>query len=185
MKDEEIVELFWKRSEDAVEETQRAYKNYCGTIAFQIVGSREDAEECVNDALAAAWNSIPPQKPEDLKTYMGKLTREISISRRRRERAQKRTPGEYQVSLEEIGEVAADRDLIDELDSRALAEEISRFLWTLPEEQRDLFVRRYWYGDSIEAACRRFGIGQSKAKVSLKRTRDRLRDHLIQRGYLV
>jgi len=183
MKDHEIVNLFWERSEDALTETQRVYQKYCSYIAFHILGNQEDADECVNDALHAAWNSIPPKKPENLKTYLGKLVREISVSRWRETHAAKRTPSEYLLSLEEIEEVGRDEDFTDTINAEILSQAISDFLRTLPEDKRNLFIRRYWYNDSIRELCERFGYQESKVKVSLKRVRDKLSIYLKKRGY--
>lgn len=184
MEDTAILELFLARDEKAIAEIKQKYGTYCGYIAGQILGNEQDAEECVNDALAAAWNSIPPQEPENLKTYVGKLTREISISRYRREHAQKRFNGEYAVSLEELEEVLSGGDLAEEMEAKELAGRISVFLRTRPERERNVFVRRYYYNDPIKEICRRYGLGESKVKVTLKRTRDRLAEFLRKEGLL-
>lgn len=185
MQDREIVALFSRREETAIAEAQEKYAAYCLTIARNILGSPEDAEECVNEALHAAWNSIPPRQPENLKTYLGKLTREISLSRWRREHAGKRFPGEPPLPLDEIAEVATDDSFSPDTDEKELSAAISDFLRTLPATERNLFLRRYWYNDSVADICRRFGFGESKVKMTLKRTRDKLAKKLKKEGFIL
>lgn len=184
MKDEEIVGLYWERSDDAVRETQTKYGKYCLSIARNITGNEQDAEECANEALHAAWNSIPPGKPEDLKTYMGKLTRRISISRWRKNHAGTRCPSEFSVSLEEIEEIAVDDDFGAEIDRKILSKAISDFLRTLPETNRNLLIRRYWYNDPIKEIGERYGFSEGKVKVTLQRTREKLAEYLRKEGLI-
>ena len=136
-----------------------------------------DAEECVNDALLSAWNSIPPKRPENLKAYLGMLVRNASVNRRLRNNAKKRLPKSLG-SLEELGEIAAFRDVDGEVGARELASLISDFVRSLGTTERNVFIRRYWYYDSIDEICKRCGFGKSKVKMMLKRTRDSLAEYL-------
>ena len=184
MKDEEIVGLYLQRSEKAVEETQIKYRKYCAYISKNILGNDEDAEECVNEALIAAWNSIPPHKPGNLKSYVGKLTRNISISRWRANHSAKRCPSEFSVSLDEIEEIAIDDDFDAKVNADSLSKSLSDFLRTLPNDERNIFIRRYWFGDPIKSICERYDFGESKVKVTLKRTRDKLAEYLKKEGLI-
>ena len=185
MKDDRIVELFWERREEAIAETQSKYQTYCGVISRNILGNEQDAEECVNEALHAAWNSIPPQKPSNLKAYIGKLVREISISRWRADHAAKRCPGEFAVSIDEVEEIAVDDDFVKDVEKEQVSKSISDFLRSLPETERNLMIRRYWYGDSIRSICERYQFSEGKVKVQLQRTREKLKKHLKKEGWIV
>lgn len=184
MNDEALVQAFWDRDEDAIRTAKKQYEPYCLYIANNVLHNSLDAEECLNDALLAAWNSIPPQRPGNLKTYLGKLIREIAVDRWRRNRAQKRISPESLVSLDELEELVGSSTVEEAAEEADLAHEISVFLRRLPETQRDLFIRRYWYYDSIDQICKRYGFGKSRVTVSLKRTRDKLAEHLKKEGYL-
>lgn len=184
MKDEELVALFWQRSELAVEETLKKYGAYCTYIAKNILGSELDAEECANEVLQAAWSSIPPQKPGNLKTYLGKLCRNIAISRWRQDHAAKRFTGEFSASLDELEEVASDENLAADVEQRQLSQAISAFLRTLPSLERNVLIRRFWYSDSVHSICQRFGLTEGKAKALLKKSREKLADYLKKEGYI-
>lgn len=184
MNDKEIVGMFIERDEKAISESHGKYGNYLNYISYNVVYDKQDAEECVNDALLAAWNSIPPHKPENLKTYLGKLAKRIAVSRLRQNRASKRLPTEYAVSLDEIAEIAVDEDFDASITDEELSARISSFLRSLPESERNIFIRRYWYGDSIDNICERYGFGASKIKMTLKRTRDKLANILKKEGYM-
>lgn len=184
MEDRGIVELYWQRQEQAVEETEKKYGAYCYEIAWRILGNREDARECVNDACQGAWDSIPPNRPENLKTYLGKLTRRICMKRWRSLDTRKRGGGEIPLSLEELGECVPDGKRIDEaLAAKELADVIDRFLRTLPRQERQVFVLRYWYGFPVKEICKRSGFGKSKVESMLHRTRRKLRETLGEEGY--
>lgn len=184
MKDDEIVALLWQRSEQALKETQNKYGKYCVYISNNILENEQDAEECVNEALNAVWNSVPPQKPNNLKTYIGKLTRNISISRWRENHSVKRCPSEFSVSLDEIEEIAIDDDFDAKVNADSLSKSLSDFLRTLPNDERNIFIRRYWFGDPIKSICERYDFGESKVKVTLKRTRDKLAQYLKKEGLI-
>ena len=184
MEDSRIVELYWHRKEQAVVETQQKYGAYCWQIAHRILGNRDDAQECVNDVYQAAWDSIPPNRPENLRTYLGKLTRRISMKRWRNQDAQKRGGGEVALSLEELGECIPDGRQIDEsLAALELVNTINRFLWGLPSQERQVFVLRYWHGYAIQDIGKRFGFSRSKVESMLHRTREKLREKLREERY--
>lgn len=184
MKDSQIVELYWQRSERAVLETQKKYGCYCIEIARRLLGREEDAEECVNDVYQACWNSIPPNRPENLRTYAGKLTRRISMKRWRSWDAQKRGGGEIALSLEELGDCVPDGHHIDEaLAAKALVQTINSFLMGLSVQERRAFVLRYWHGYTIQEIGKICGFSKSKVESMLHRMREKLRKKLQEEGY--
>lgn len=184
MEDSAIVTLYWNRQEEALLETQEKYGTYCTQIARRILGDPEDTRECVNDTYAAAWNSIPPNRPENLRTYLGKLTRRISMKRWRSRDTQKRGGGETVLSLEELEEcIPTGVSLEEQLVGRELTETINTFLEKLPKQQRQIFVLRYWHGCSIREIGSRFGFSKSKVESMLHRTRNKLRETLTEEGY--
>ncbi len=184
MNDQAIVQLFWDRNEDAIRECKKQYEEYCMYIANNVLYNRQDSEECVNDALLAAWKSIPPQKPDNLRTYLGKLIREIAINRWKKNNRQKRNAGSVVRSLDEIAEMVSGGDIEEEIEASEIAREISRYLYTIDETKRNVFIRRYWYYDSVESICLMYGFGKSKVLVMLKRTRDDLAAHLRKEGFI-
>lgn len=186
MEDFEIIELFLKRDENAIAQTQNKYGKYCHSIAYSILHDVQDCEETLNDTYLATWNSIPPHHPEVLSTYLGKICRRLSINKWRMKNADKRGGGHITLSLDELEECIPDQKSIrEELDAKLLAETIDEFLSQMKENDRRMFVCRYWYFDSIEDIASRFGFSQSKVKMSLKRTRDKLRDYLIKEGLII
>ena len=185
MEDERIIELFNARDEAAIREAQAKYGAYCSAIAMNLLGVREDAEECVSDAWHAAWNSIPPERPRSLRAFLGRITRNISISRWRREHAQKRFDG-MDVLLSELDEcVPGPFDVERELESRALTELIERWLSTLDARERALFVRRYWYGDRVDELAARWGRTPNGTAQRLRRLRAGLRRALEKEGVIL
>jgi len=184
MDDQAIVQKIWDRDEDGVADAKKRYEDYCIYIAFNVLHDRQDSEECFNDALLAAWRSIPPHRPENLKAYLGKLVREIAISRWRKNSRQKRIPSEITQSLDEIAEIVSGGDLDAELEEAELSRQISKFLSSVSETKRNVFIRRYWYYDSVESICKRYGFGKSKVLMMLKRTRDDLARHLKKEGFI-
>lgn len=184
MEDSKIVELYWARSESAILETQRKYANYCFRIASNILPIREDAQECVNDTYLAAWNAIPPSRPSVLSTFLGKLTRRISLDRWRNLRAQKRGGGTVMVALEELTDcIPGGSDPAAEVEARELASAISNFLDVLPYMERNVFLMRYFDLAGLKDIESRFRISSSKAKSMLHRTRKKLRAYLQKEGY--
>ncbi len=191
MQDSEIVKLYWERSELAIEETQKKYDKYLKKIAYNILADEEDSKESVNDTYLAAWNSMPPHRPEILSTYLGKLTRRISIDIFRRNSRSKRKASEYALSLAELGEdasvaMANNRFEPEEvLDVKLLAGVINTFLRELPEDARNLFIGRYYFLDPLKNVAKYCGMTESKAKSMLFRTRNKLREYLREEGYTI
>lgn len=184
MDDSMIVELYWQRSEDAISETEKKYDGYCYRIAINILPNREDARECVNDTYLAAWNAIPPSRPGVLSTFLGKLTRRISIDRWRSLSAEKRGGSTVSIALEELHEcIPGGSDPAKELEAKELSEIINRFLWGIPQAERNVFLMRYFDLSSIWEICEKHGISESKAKSMLHRTRKKLRTYLQKEGY--
>ena len=185
MEDQEIVELYWNRNEQAIAETKNKYGNYCYSIAYGILRNNEDSQECVNDTYLGAWNAMPPHHPLILSTFLGKIARRLSLNRYRSNTAVKRGGGEIALSFEELDECIGEDSVREQLEEKLLAESINEFLETLKESDRKVFVCRYWYFETIEEIASRYGFTSSKVKMSLKRTRDKLKDHLKKEGVLV
>ena len=184
MEDERIVALYWKRSEEAIRQTQSKYDNYCMGIAGRILQNREDARECVNDTYLAAWDAIPPQRPAVLSTFLGKLTRRISIDRWRALTADKRGGSAVTVALEELEMcIPGGTDPVKEVEAKELAEAISGFLRTLPYIQRKVFLMRYFEMADLTQIQEKFQISNSKAKSMLHRSRKKLKAYLQEEGY--
>lgn len=186
MEDTKIIDLYWKRDESAIQETVNAYGRYCRTIAFNILGIEEDVQECLNDTWLGAWNSIPPARPDCLSAFLGKITRNLAISRYRAAHARKRTGDRLSESLDELGEcVQASADNVSQaVDRHALENAINTYLDTVSEKQRKLFVRRYFYMDSVAEIAEMYGLGQSDVKVTLLRMRRSLRKVLEEEGLM-
>lgn len=185
MDDQSIVDLYWKRSEQAISETDAKYGGYCFHIAYNVLDSREDSEECVSDTYMAAWDNLPPHRPAFLSTFLGKITRRISITRWRKRSAAKRGGGEILYALDELDECVADpRDLEGQYLHKETVQCFNRFLATLPENQRDVFLRRYFLLEPIRDIASRFGYSESKVKSMLMRTREKLRKTLEKEGLL-
>jgi len=184
MEDVKIVQLYWDRDERAIPITADKYGNYCTSIARNILGSTEDAEECVNDAYLNAWNSMPPHRPNILSAFLGKITRNLSFNRYRRNTADKRGGREVTVVLDELRGLVSDTDSVEqEVDRKELINTIDTFLGTLSAEKRSIFVRRYWYFDSVSEIASRFGTTENNVSVTLNRIRLKLRGRLLERGF--
>ena len=184
MEDAEIIALYWDRDQRAVEATEQKYRHYCKTIALNILGCDEDAEECVNDTWLGAWEAIPPARPDILSAFLGKITRNIALNRVRERDRLKRGGGAEMLPFDELGECIDDGDSGPEEQAEAgeLTELINRFLAGLPEERRRVFVCRYWYGDSVADIAKRFGAGEGKIKMQLMRLRNELKKMLEKEG---
>lgn len=179
MDDKGILDLYWSRSERAISETAGKYGAYCYTIANNILSSREDAEESVNDTYLAAWNSMPPKRPSCLPAFLGKITRYISLDRWKQRSRLKRGGGEVTLCLEELeGCLSGKESLEDALIRKETLASVNRFLAALPETERKVFLRRYWYLDPVAQIAERFGFSQSKVHSMLHRTREKLGKHL-------
>ena len=183
MEDDQIVALYWKRDEKAIVETRAKYSSYCRSIAYNILDCMEDAQECENDTYLAAWNAIPPHRPMFLRTFLGKLARRISLDRWKANTAQKRGGHTVTLSLDELeGCIPENLDIDTRIEQNVLASTISSFLRVLPRHERQVFLRRYWYLDSVTDIAGQFGFTQSKVKMMLLRTRQKLRQHLGMEG---
>ena len=185
MDDGQIVGLYWQRDENAIACTDKKYRRYLHTIAYNILNNQEDSQESVNDTYLAAWNSIPPHRPQVLSSYLGKLTRRISIDLFRKKNAEKRAGSEYALSLEELSECLSTGDTtVQTLDCGLLADAIAAYLKTLPQETRTVFIGRYYYLDPVAKIAQYCRISQSKVKILLYRTRQGLGQYLKEEGFL-
>lgn len=184
MEDKEIIDLYLAREERAIQETDGKYGKYCFSIANNILESPEDSQECVSDTYLAAWNNIPPRLPSVLATFLGKITRNISLNRWRNRSAYKRGGGQVSLALEELEEcLTSGESAEDKVLKKELLRSLNRFLGSLPDTERNVFVSRYWYLESIEGLCQRFGFSKSKVTSMLHRTRGKLRRHLEKEGF--
>lgn len=180
--DDTIIDLYWKRDETAITETDRKYRGYLHTVAWNIVKDEQDCEECLNDTYLRTWNSIPPQKPNCLRAFLTKITRSIAIDRYRRERRQKRVPSECTVSLAELTETLCGDCAEVEYESAVVGRVINDYLRTLSERDICLFVSRYFCSDPLSAIAERTGMSESGVKKALLRLREGLREKLEQEG---
>ena len=184
MDDKAIVELYFARSEKAISETANKYGGYCYSIANNILSNKEDSEESVNDTYLAAWNNMPPRHPSILATFLGKITRYISLDRWKSRSAYKRGGGEVTLALEELDEFLSSGESTEEVvEKKELIRSINRFLDNLPETERNLFVCRYWYLDPVQQIADRYGFTLSKTASMLRRTREKLCNQLKKEGF--
>ena len=186
MDDNKIVELYWERREEAIKETALKYGRLCTHIAKNILLSCEDSEECVNDTYLRAWNSIPPNRPSVLKTFLGKITRNLSLDRYELLNAKKRNGGQMSLIFDEIQECIPSLDSTENIvEEIALTDILNRFLSSLSLEQRKIFMRRYWYLSPIKEIATEYGMSESKIKMSLFRSRNELKKLLEKEGISV
>ena len=181
MEDQRIVDLYWNRDEDAILHTQRKYGGLCQTIANNILGNPQDAEECVNDAYLKVWNSIPPERPESLLGFLSRVVRNISLDKYRFNRAEKRSRG-ADILFSELEECLSDESLAALNEDEGIVDAINRFLKTLDQENRILFVRRYYYMDSNEMLAKTFGMNDNTIRQRLFRMRENLKKFLEKEG---
>lgn len=183
MEDSQILDLYFRRSEQAIQETDAKYGSYCYKIAYGILANREDSEESVSDTYLCTWNAIPPHRPSALSAFLGKLTRNISINRWKKLRAKKRGGGEVSIALDELeGCVSGNQSVEDAMARKEVAACLTRFLLTLSEEERQVFLCRYWYVNSMEEISVRTGFSVGKIKSMLFRTREKLKKQLEKEG---
>lgn len=179
-----IIELYWSRDESAITATSEKYGAYCRSVAMNILRSAEDAEECVSDTWLGAWNSMPPNRPSVLRTFLGRITRNLSFNKYKRDRAEKRGGGETAAVLDELAEcVSGSESPEQELSRKELVTEINGFLGKLTAKKRGIFVSRYWYAESVSEIAKRHGMSETNVSVTLSRLRSQLRAHLTERGY--
>ncbi len=181
MEDFEIIELYFNRDELAIAETERKYGRLCRKIANKIIGNEHDADECVNDTYLGIWQAIPPQRPNNLCAFVAKIARNLAIGRLKYRVAAKRSC-EALVSLSELEEVIPDVSSFDDIEDREVGRWISDFLYSENEEVRNIFIRKYWYFDSIEELSEKYGYSKPKIKSILFRTRNKLREYLAEKG---
>ena len=185
IEDEKIIDLFFNRSEKAIQELDIKYGKVCHKLSYNILNNKQDAEECVNDAYLGAWNAIPPTRPNPLLSYIVKIVRNISLKIYWRKEAAKRS-GHYKIALEEIeGYITDQKTVEDEIEARELARIIEEFLDTLTVENRVIFMRRYWFADSCKDIAELVGISEKNISVRLTRIREKMKQYLIEREVFV
>ena len=185
MDDLDIIELYFCRDEKALTETAHKYGNYCYTIAFNVLNSIEDSKETVNDTYLELWNTIPPDRPTFLSAFIGKITRRLAIGRWRKNTAVKRGGGEFEVTLDELSECISDNTNVEKIvEGKLVVSTINEFLKKLPDTERNVFICRYWYADSVKSVAKQFGFSESKVKSMLMRTRTKLKQKLAEEELL-
>ncbi|MBO5305463.1 MAG: sigma-70 family RNA polymerase sigma factor [Clostridia bacterium] len=182
MEDRQIVDLYWARSEDAITETEKKYGRYCHYIAYQILVSDEDAKEVVNDTYLKTWNTVPPEYPNPLKSYVGMISRQLALDAYKKQHAQKRG-GQVPLALDELSECISELADTDIGDSVALSDALNRFLLALPKQTRNIFVRRYFYMSSIAEIANDFSMKENGVAMLLLRTRKKLGQFLKKEGF--
>ena len=178
---ENILELLWQRSEQAIFALARQFGSRLYGMAKNILSSHQDAEECVNDTYLAIWNVIPPKRPEPLAPFVYRTGRNIALNRLRANTALKRSA--YEMSLDELSGCIAGPDLWETVDARELGRQINAFLSTVSRENRVIFLRRYWFGDSVKNIAADLQLAENTVSVRLNRLRDKLRSYLSQEGF--
>lgn len=184
MDDAKIVQMYFDRNEQAIPATADKYGSYCTSIANNILGNHEEAEECVNDTYLNTWNAIPPHRPKMLSTFLGKIVRNLAFNRYKHNTADKRGGGEIAAVLDELaGCVSGGENVEQACEYKELIAAINGFLGTLPADKRNIFVCRYWYTDSISDIAARFDMTYSAVSMILNRLRTKLHNYLTERGY--
>ena len=180
MEDRQIIDLYWRRSENAIAETAVKYGGYLHSIAYNILNQQEDSQECVNDTWLKVWNAIPPACPPSLRAFVCRIARNIAIDRYRRGKAARRN-SQATVALEELSPyIAAPPE-----DDSELPHLIEAFLYTEDALDRKLFMGRYWHAYSVKKMAAYYGLSPNAVSHRLNRTRERLRAYLNERGYSV
>ncbi len=183
MEDNKIIELYWKRDEAAIDESNKKYGNYCHTIAYNILRSKEDSDECVNDTWHNAWRVIPPEKPTKLQYFFGRITRNLALDRYSYNKAQKRN-NDLESAIDEYYECIPNGEFTVE-DELILKRLINGFLESLDSRARIIFLRRYWYALTVQEIAKKMGMSESHVSVILHRTRNRFKDYLKKEGISV
>ncbi len=185
MEDSQIIELYWQKNADAISESAEKYGAYCFQVAENILHNTEDSEECVNDTWLRAWNAIPPEKPDALRMFFAKITRNLSFDRLNARNAQKRGGGEISLVLDELGEcLGGGTDTEAAYEAKELRQCIRRFVRRLPERDGNVLVRRYFFAESVADIAKRYGLSENNVTVILSRTRKKLKTFLMKEGYL-
>lgn len=185
MVDEKIVDLYWERNPMAITVTGEKYENYCYKIAYNVLRQHQDCEECVNDTWMRAWDAMPQERPGLLGAFLGAITRNLSIDRYRKNQAKRRGEGNVEYIFDEMQDIVLTDGPEEHLEETRLVETLNTYLATMNKEQRMIFVRRYWYMDSIEEIAKRFLMSESKVKSSLFRSRKKLREYLLQEDFVL
>ena len=182
MEDDQIIDLYWNRKEQAIYETDKKYGKYCSTISFNILQDKEDSNECINDTYMKLWGAIPPQKPNVFKAYIGKIVRNLALNRYEKNRAKKRNKM-VEVALEELGEcVVFNKNVENEIVNNELIQELNKFLAKLSFDKRKIFLERYWYIYSIKDIAIRNKLNENNVKMILLRIRNDLKEYLKEGG---
>lgn len=183
--DKDLLALYFARDQKAVSETQKQFGGYCYTIAYNILGNAQDAEECVNDTLMRLWDAIPPAEPEDFYAYTAALARNLARNRYKHDHVMKRGGSESDIALDELAQMPADRDSVeDTVDGRQLGSALNDFLAELPKKQRVMFVQRYWYGMPVEEIAADLHLPKGTVTVTLMRVRKKLQSYLERGGFV-
>lgn len=183
MEDKTIIDLYWARKEEAIHRTEEKYGAYCRKIAGNILTDRQDREECINDTWLKAWNSMPDERPDILSAFLGAITRNLCLDRYRKNHAGKRGGGEVAYIFDEFMDGAKDREPVTQMEERELTDALNHYLKNLSVEQRVIFVRRYWYMDSIEDIAKRCACSENRIKSILFRQRGKLKEYLRKEGF--
>ena len=185
MDDDQMIELFWSRDEAAIAQAAEKYGAYCRTIAMNVLSSREDAEECVNDTWLRVWNAIPPERPRAFRAWVGKITLRLALSRRQKNLAQKRFAGMEEL-LSELEEcIPSNRTVEQDIAANEITRVINHWLGTLSREDRVIFVRRYWYGDAVKKLAQEGGVSPGKMAKRLFVLRGKLKAALERENILI
>lgn len=185
MEDNAIIDLYWARDQKAIVRTEEKYGKYCYKIAWNVLREHRDCEECISDTWLRAWNRMPSERPGILLAFLGAITRNLSLDRYRRSHAAKRGGGEMPFVYEELQDCVSSRGPEEEFDGCSLTEALNGFLEGLKKDQRMIFVRRYWYLDSMQEIAKKYGISESKVKTDLFRMRKKLQEYLREQGFRV
>ena len=184
MDDNGIIQMYWDRNDQAISATSKKYGHYCKAIAKNILNNEEDAEECVNDTYFNAWNAMPTHWPEQLATFLGKITRNLSFNMYKHNHAEKRGGCEITLVLDELADCVSDMDDVEKIiDLQELTKAINSFIKSLPTEKCNIFVRRYWYAESIAEIAKDYGMLQGNVSKTLERVRKQLKAYLTERGF--
>lgn len=181
MDDMQIIELYFSRSEKAIEETSIKYGRLCFNVANNILNNNEDSEECVNDTYLSVWNNIPPTRPNDFMAFICKITRNLSLKRLDFNQAKRRTPNAI-VSFSELEEVISDDKIRSDLENKEIGKLIRNFLRSEKPDVRNVFIRKYWFFDSVSDIAMRYSFTESKVKSMLYHTRNKLKSYLKKEG---
>lgn len=184
MDDERIIKLYFNRDEDAIARTSEKYGPYCFRVAENILYDHMDSEECVNDTWLKTWDSIPPKRPQVLKIFLAKITRSLAFNRYTAKYAKKRGGGEIALVLDELSECIGTGDPASEFELCELGETVNEFLKSLPETDRNIFLRRCFYTESVEQVAKRYSMTGAAVMNRLSRTRKKLKQYLMKEGFL-